>query len=247
MAVLFEGKSLSYAELNEKSNQYAYYLKAMGVKAEVLVGLCMERSIDLIIAMLAILKAGGAYVPLDVSSPAERLSLILKDINAPIVITKEDFKPNLSQYEGQLLVSDFQLKLTMAAYPKSNLSQDITSTQLAYVIYTSGSTGVPKGVLIEHASVVNYAIWFSSYTGCQPGQRIDFSSNYTFDMAVTTSIVALMLGLTVVICHDAIKKNLSHYFNYLQQYQVNMIKITPSYLKVLLHELKNNFCNHSPQ
>ena len=241
VAVLFEGQSLTYRELNAKSNQYAFYLKKLGVKADVLVGLCMDRSIDLLIAMLAILKAGGAYVPLDPAHPIERLLFVLEDTKAPILIIQDNLKNSFRRYHGNLMVHDLALQKKISAYPEDNPNSAVRSTHLAYVIYTSGSTGTPKGVLIEHASVVNYADWFSSYSKCKPQQRIDFSSNHTFDMAVTTSIVSLMLGLTVVICNDEVKKNIRHYFNYLEENKINIVKLTPSYLKVLLHEVKNNF------
>ena len=240
IAILFEGQSLTYRELNNKSNQYAHYLQEIGVKPDTQVALCMERSIDLLIAMLGILKAGGAYVPLDPTHPTARLIFVLHDSKTPILIIHSALEKKMSRYHGKLLIFN-DPEVDLETYPKSMPPQNATPSHLAYVIYTSGSTGKPKGVLIERHSVVSYALWFADYSSSQPQDRIDFSSNYVFDMAVTTSLVALMLGLTVVICSDEIKKDTQLYLHYLQSQRIKIIKTTPSYLKTLLHEVKHHF------
>ena len=238
IAAVFDNQSISYAELNKKANQLANYIKNHGVKQDVSVAICMDRSIDLLVVMLGILKAGAAYVPLDPSHPKERLLFILSDNNSPLLVTTSNHKEQFHDYQGvSVFVDTIQSELDVCQ--KLNLSQDAGDENLAYIIYTSGSTGNPKGVLIEHRSVCNYSRWFSEYAKVIPGQRIDFSSNYIFDMAVTTSIVPLMLGLTIVICDDKIKKNTRRYLHYIESNQINMIKLTPSYLKVLTDEAKN--------
>lgn len=179
----------------------------------------MERSIDLLVAMLGILKAGAAYVPLDPSHPKERIDFILNDCKAALLITASTFE-NLNTYDS------------------NNLNVPLSPHDLAYVIYTSGTTGQPKGVLIEHASLMHYCQWFSSYSGCKPSQRIDFSSNYIFDMAVTTTVVSLALNLTLVICDAPIKNNPLDYLHFMHANHINIIKITPTYLKALLQQVK---------
>jgi amino acid adenylation domain-containing protein len=237
IAAIADGKSITYQELNNKANQLAHYLREKGIRADTPVAICLERSIELLIVILAILKAGGVYVPLDPSHPKERLSFILNDTNAPLLITTSNFKALINLSLEKILYID---RLQKKTQPFSTLNPLHCNTEkdLAYIIYTSGSTGTPKGVLIEHASVINYCQWFADYAAIKPQQKIDFSSNYIFDMAVTTSIVPLMLGLTIVIASDKIKKNFKQYLNFLQSNQINIIKMTPSYLNVLAGEAK---------
>ena len=242
IAAMFAGQSLTYAELNKKANQLAHYLRTMGVKPDTQVAISMDKSIDLLITMLAILKAGGAYVPLDASHPEERLLFTLNDSNTPILITKLNSKDKFIRYQGPIIVLDNDVK-EINKQATHNPDSIATPQNLAYVIYTSGSSGKPKGVLIEHRSVVNYSAWFANYCHCKPDHRIDFSSNYVFDMCVSITIVPLMLGLTVVVCSDEEKSNLRHYLEYLEYNQVNIIKMTPSYFKLLVHEIKNNLIN----
>ncbi|MBI2786664.1 MAG: AMP-binding protein, partial [Legionella longbeachae] len=206
LAVLNDVQSLTYIELNRKANQLAHYLRELGLTPDMPVALCFERSVEFLIAILAILKAGGAYLPLDPLQPEDRLSFLLNDSQAPILITKSQLKHKFSDHQNTLIFLD----------KDKNIDQQITDNpdpintpeHLAYIIYTSGSTGTPKGVLIEHLS---------------------------------TSIVPLMLGLTVVICDEVIKKNIRNYLNHLVNSHINIIKLTPSYFKVLLQETKNNF------
>lgn len=240
IAAVFGKKSLTYYELNNKANQLAHYLLVLGVKPDTPIAFCMERSFDCLITILAILKAGAAYLPIDSSHPEERLLFILQDSNTSFLITNLDFKEKFTRYPGSSIFLD-QLSQKISEQPTHNPSQTITSQQLAYVIYTSGSTGTPKGVLIEHRSVVNYCLWFADYCCPQQKQRIDFSSNHAFDMAVSISIAPLILGLTIVMCDDEVKKNVRHYLKYLKNSKVNLIKLTPSFFKVLLQEIKNKF------
>jgi len=239
IAAIHLEQSITYIELNQKANQLAHHLREIGIRSSIQVGVCMDRSIDLLIVIMGILKAGGAYLPLDPSHPQSRLLFTLEDNATPLLITNSDLNEKFSPYSGKFILWD-QDKAAIHKQSIDNLI-DITNIQdLAYIIYTSGSTGIPKGVLIEHRSVVNYCNWFANYSGCIPQQYIDFSSNYIFDMAVTTSIVPLLLGLTVVIFDDQIKKSPQDYLHALQKHHINIVKMTPSYFKVLLHEIKNN-------
>lgn len=240
VAALHGKKTLTYTELNNKANQLARYLQEKGVTADTPIAVCLPRSFDFLIAIIAILKAGGAYLPLDAQQPEERLLFVLQDSKTPILISKSTFHDKFTQYQGDLILLDKEEK-PIRQQTTENLCAPLSSEQLAYIIYTSGSTGLPKGVLIEHRSVINYCQWLAEYTGCQPQQRIDFSSSAIFDMAVSTSLAPLLLGLTVVICQDDVKKNISHYLKYLVQAQIDIIKTTPSYFKTLQHETQNNY------
>jgi amino acid adenylation domain-containing protein len=240
IAAVYGVRSISYQEINVKANQLAHYLLKAGIKPETPVALCLERSFDFLISIIAILKAGCAYLPLDGSQPQDRLLFLLNDSKAPFLITQSTLKGTFSQYPGTTVALD-ALKDQLNQQAKENPAIEVTKNQLAYIIYTSGSTGTPKGVLIEHHSVVNYCHWFAHYNRKKPHQNIDFSSNPIFDMSVSISIVPLMLGLTVVICSDEVKKEARRYLHYLVTSKVNCIKLTPSFFKMLLHELKNNF------
>lgn len=240
LAAVSKQETLSYRELNSKANRLAHYLVQQGVGPEIIVALCLPRSLDLLITLIAVLKAGGAYLPLDPSQPEERLLFLLKDSNVSIVISESDVHAKLAPYSGTILLLDKD-KATFNGLSEENLSDQPNPDRLAYVIYTSGSTGTPKGVLIEQRSVIHYSLWFSQYTQSQSQQRIDFSSNPIFDMAVSTTIVPLMLGLTVVLCQEDVKKDIKKYLLYLAANRVNLIKITPSYFKVLVQEVQNQF------
>ena len=242
IAIIYERQTVNYLEVNERANQLAHYLLQKGVKAESKVAICMERSVDLLSVIIGILKSGAAYVPLDSLHPESRLLFTLEDNQSPIVVTTSDLKEKFNHYKGPLIVLDHD-EQQISIQPNHNPDTGTTPEQLAYIIYTSGSTGKPKGALIEHRAVVNYCRWFSDYCNCQSHQSIDFSSNYIFDMAVTTSIVPLTQGLTLVICNDDTKKGVRQYLRFLDQYKVEIIKVTPSYFKVLLHEVRSNPIN----
>ncbi|UNY98317.1 amino acid adenylation domain-containing protein [Zhouia spongiae] len=152
VAVVFEGDSLTYRELNERSNQLAYYLQSKGVKAESLVGICVERSLEMIVGLLGILKAGGAYVPIDPTYPEERISYMFKDTNCAIVLTQEQIE--LPKTNSEIIYLDSEWE-KIAKAPRTNIETGVKGDNLAYVIYTSGSTGNPKGVMVEHKSLSN--------------------------------------------------------------------------------------------
>src|ERR671932_2088046 len=155
IALVFEDKQFSYRELNSRSNKVAHYLQKQGVGAEVLVGLCVERSIEMVVGMLGILKAGGAYVPLDPSYPSERLSSMLSDSQVPVLLTQEKLVARLPEHKAHVVCLDADWEV-ISQNSGENPVSGVKPNNLAYVIYTSGSTGKPKGVAIEQKSIVNY-------------------------------------------------------------------------------------------
>ncbi|MHC5748568.1 MAG: non-ribosomal peptide synthetase, partial [Nostoc sp.] len=162
VAVVFEDEQLTYQELNARANQLAHYLQKLGVKPEVLVGICVERSLEMAIGLLAILKAGGAYVPLDPSYPKERLAFMLEDTQVSVLLTQQRLVEELPKYKARIVCLDEDWK-DIAHASQGNLACGVTMANLAYVIYTSGSTGKPKGICLPQRSLMNLLQWhFSS-------------------------------------------------------------------------------------
>ncbi len=160
VAVIFEDQRLTYWELNSRANQLAHYLKKLGVGAETVVGVCLDRSLEMVIALLGILKAGSAYLPLDPNYPKDRLGFMLEDSGASIILTEQRLVDQCRRRQATLVCLDDEWE-KIAREEIANLMSSVTPDNLAYILYTSGSTGVPKGVMIEQESVVNYLSWFN--------------------------------------------------------------------------------------
>jgi amino acid adenylation domain-containing protein len=198
VAVVFEDKELTYAELNARANQLARHLVALGVGPEVLVGICMERSLELIVGLLGILKAGGTYVPLDPGYPQTRLAFMLKDTAAPVLLTQEALLAQLSHYEGRTLCLDRDWP-NIATHSEANLLSATTAESLAYVIYTSGSTGRPKGTCIEHRSVVRL-VRNTNYIALGPEEVFLQFAPISFDASTFELWGSLLNGAMLVVC-----------------------------------------------
>ena len=198
VAVIFENQQLSYRELNARANQLAHYLRRLGIRPDVLVGICVERSIELVIALLGVLKAGGAYVPLDPQYPAGRLSLMVEDSGLKTLVTQEAFEPKFSGYQGQLVCLDRQREAIWGE-SRENESAGAKADNLAYVIYTSGSTGKPKGVQISHRSLVNFLVSMRSSPGLTAKDTLLAVTTISFDIAALELYLPLTVGARVVL------------------------------------------------
>ncbi len=205
-ALVFGDDKLSYKELNTRSNQLAHYLKKLGVKAEVLVGLCVERSFDMVIGMLGILKAGGAYVPLDPSYPSERLNFILEDAKVSVLLTNERCLERLEKYNSNIICLDKDCKI-IAQEIEDNLPSEVAIHNLAYVIYTSGSTGKPKGVQIEHRGLLNLVFWHQKAFTVSPLDRVTQIAGVAFDACGWEIWPYLSAGATIYIVDDEIRRS----------------------------------------
>ncbi len=179
-ALVFEEKKITYQELNKRSNQLAHYLQKLGVGEDVLVGLCVERSFDMVIGMLGILKAGGAYVPLDPTYPPERLSFMLGDAQVPVILTQQRWVNRLETQNSPLIFLDKDWE-TITQESEENPNSNVTANNLAYVIYTSGSTGKPKGVEIEHRALLNLVFWHQKTFAVSPLDRVTQIAGVAFD------------------------------------------------------------------
>ena len=198
VAVVFEDEHLTYQELNVRVNQLAHHLRGLGVGPEVLVGLCVERSLDMLVGLLGILKAGGAYVPLDPTYPTERLAFILEDAQVHVLLTQHRLLESFPASHSQLVCLDADWQ-TISQRPATNPDQVTIGEHLAYVIYTSGSTGQPKGVLIEHrALAVHSRAIIGAYELAAEDCVLQFST-FTFDASLEQILPTLLVGAKLVV------------------------------------------------
>jgi len=203
IAIVFENQQLTYQALNTRANQLAHYLQSLGVKPEVLVGICVERSLEMIIGLLGILKAGGAYVPLDPRYPKERLAFIMEDAQASILVTQTSLVYDLPQQKTQLLCLDTEWEIISQSDSKNTVSQ-VKQENLAYVIYTSGSTGKPKGVAIEHHSAVVFLAWAKKAFTQEEIACVLGSTSICFDLSVFELFVPLSWGGQIILVKNAL-------------------------------------------
>jgi amino acid adenylation domain-containing protein/thioester reductase-like protein len=201
IAVTFQGQQLTYWELNQKANQLAHYLQSLGVKPETLVGVCIERSLDMLIALLAVLKAGGAYVPLDPSYPADRLAFMIEDSELPILLTQQSQLANLPQTSVRVIVLETDRE-TIEWQSRDNVASDVTADNLAYTMYTSGSTGKPKGVQVLHGTVVNLLESMRREPGLTARDTILAVITISFDMSIPELFLPLSVGAKIVLASD---------------------------------------------
>ncbi|MBF0272353.1 MAG: amino acid adenylation domain-containing protein [Magnetococcales bacterium] len=206
-----DGRSLSYAALNRKANQLAHHLRALGVGPDNLVGICLERNQELVIALLATLKAGGAYVPLDPNYPQDRIAFMLDDMqqgdtgaHGPVLLTQQSIRPQLPPTRARVISLDGPEAQTIAALSTDTPAPLATPDHLAYVIYTSGSTGRPKGVAIEHHSPVTLIHWTQGYYERAWFDQVLASTSICFDLSVFELFVPLSWGGTIVLVRDAL-------------------------------------------
>jgi amino acid adenylation domain-containing protein len=198
IALIFENQKLTYRELNQRANKVAHYLKTLGVKPDVLVGICMERSLEMVIGILAIIKAGGAYVPLDPTYPKERLAFMLTDAQVSVLLVQPHLVPELPPHQAQVVCIDSESQ-EFAAYSSENPTSEVTTKNLAYVIYTSGSTGKPKGVQISHGAVVNFLMAMRQKPGLSQQDILLSVTTLSFDIAALEIYLPLTVGAQVVI------------------------------------------------
>jgi len=229
-AVIAGEARLSYQELDARANQLAHYLQGRGVGPDVLAGISMARSAEMLIAMLAILKAGGAYVPLDPEYPAERIAFVMSDACAPLLLTSGRVRERLgaAAISGQIVCVDAEAA-SIAALPLTRPDSTASGANLAYVIYTSGSTGKPKGVMVEHRNVANFFTGMDSAIGLDPGVWLAVTS-ISFDISALELLWTLARGFTVVIhCSEGVQSIPSEII----AHGVTHLQSTPSLARLL--------------
>ncbi|MDQ6911444.1 MAG: amino acid adenylation domain-containing protein [Verrucomicrobiota bacterium] len=226
-AVQDDADSLSYRELNRRANRLAHQLRSLGVQRETLVGVCLEPSTDLLVALLAVMKAGGAYVPLDASYPRERIAFMVHDSAMPLIITRDKLKSILPHAEVRIL--SLETPLPEAEF-SPNPASELTPENLAYVIYTSGSTGRPKGVMMTHRGLVNYLVWATQAYEMKKGTGAPVHSSIAFDLTITGLFAPLLAGGSV----RMLPQNLETLGLALRaDTPFSLVKITPAHLELL--------------
>ncbi|HEU4511146.1 MAG TPA: amino acid adenylation domain-containing protein [Pyrinomonadaceae bacterium] len=226
VAIAYEGGQLSYRELDSRANHLAGYLQKLGVGPEVLVGICVERSVEMMVGLLGTLKAGGAYVPIDPSYPPERVSFLLADCRANVLLTQQHIAESV-ETEAKVICLD-QLICEKA---ESGVSSGVISENLAYVIYTSGSTGKPKGVMISHRALINYLWWAVHEYDVAHGTGVPLHSSIAFDLTVTSLFCPLLAGRTITLPRE--RAGIEALSEALVGNDQSLIKVTPTHLRAL--------------
>jgi surfactin family lipopeptide synthetase A len=233
VAVVFEDEQLSYRELNRRANQLARHLQQLGVEPEALVGLCVERSLDMLVGLLGILKAGGAYVPLDPAFPVERLAFMLQDSQASVLVTQQHLLPQLPTRGTKVVCLDADAAV-LAQYSEATPPCGVTSAQLAYVIYTSGSTGKPKGVQILHRAVVNFLLSMRQQPGLTAADRWLAITTLSFDIAALELFLPLIVGARVIVASREMAADGAALAEALRRGGVTVMQATPVTWRLLL-------------
>ncbi len=243
VAVVFEDEQLTYGELDRRANQLAHHLQALGVGPDVCVGICMERSPELVVAILGILKAGGACVPLDPAYPPERLTFMLEDIQVPVILTQERLLTLLSGYRTHPICLDTgreRIARESTQLPASN----VTSDNLAFVFYTSGSTGRPKAVLRPHGRRGGQRSWEQETFRLTEDDRHLLKSPIGFTLLSMEVFWPLLTGARVIIARPGGEQDTAYLVKLISKHRITIISLVPSLLRVLLEEpeLKNCDC-----
>lgn len=242
IAVIFDERSLTYQELNQQANQLAGYLiEHHDIKPDQLIGVCLERSSQMLIAVLAILKAGGAYVPLDPNYPKGRLTHMMQDSGLALVLSTQKLWKNIAVNNElltdikEIILDNDVLQSQLQHYQKSDLTHiKLSAHQLAYVIYTSGSTGQPKGVMIEHSSVVNFLLSMQVNPGIQPEDKLLSVTTISFDIHVLELYLPLISGAQLTIATGDQSTSGKALSDIITTQQITMMQATPATWRMLI-------------
>jgi amino acid adenylation domain-containing protein len=235
IALIFEDQHLTYHQLNLKANCLAHLLLARGVKIESVVGLLMERSLEMVISLLAILKAGAAYLPLDPSYPRERLSFMMEDAGLTLLLTQEHLLDILPEHEAEVICVDREWA-EIAQHRAENPASEVGAENGAYVIYTSGSTGRPKGVVNTHEGACNRLLWMQDAYHLTEADRVLQKTPYSFDVSVWEFLWPLMSGARLVLARPRGHQDAAYLVRLIVQEQITTLHFVPSMLQLFLSE-----------
>lgn len=234
VALTYETQSLTYEELNRRANRLAHMLREKGVGPDVIVGLCLDRSLELVICLVGILKTGGAYLPIDLAYPKDRLAFMLEDAEAPFLVTQSKLAKELPLHQAQIICVDDPDLSKFSAYPTSNLVNHATADTLAYVIYTSGTTGKPKGALISHGNVTRLFTATDPWYGFKAIDVWTLFHSTAFDFSVWEIWGALLYGGRVVVVPFLVSRSPEAFYELLVREGVTVLNQTPSAFRQLI-------------
>ena len=246
IAVVFEAEQLTYRQLNGRANQLARHLQALGVGPDVLVGVCMERSIDMVVGLLSILKAGGAYAPLDPTYPSARLAFMLQDTQVSVLLTQDWLLGVLPEHTAHTLCLN-QGWHTLKDEADDNLTNSVTAEHLAYVIYTSGSTGAPKGVMNTHQGICNRLLWMQDTYQLTIDDRVLQKTPFSFDVSVWEFFWTLMTGARLIIARPGGHQDSAYLAKVIAAEKITTVHFVPSMLSLFLEEPGLQSCHHLRQ
>jgi amino acid adenylation domain-containing protein len=232
-ALIFKEEQVTYSELNRRANQLAHHLRSLGVSPEVRVGICVERSVEMVVAILGTLKAGGAYVPLDPTYPRERLAFMLEDAKVSVLLTQQRLLAGLPEHRATVACLDTGWEV-ISRESVDSVKSEVTVENLAYVIYTSGSTGRPKGITLRHSGVVNNLVDLNRSFEIGVEDRILAISSPSFDMCVYEVLGTLAAGATIVMPDASVAKDPSHWAKLIVKHRVTVWNSAPQLLEMLV-------------
>lgn len=238
IAVIYNETSLTYKELNQRANHLAHYLLSKGIQKEDPIAICLDRSIELVIALLGILKAGGAYVPIEPTYPPKRLVQILTNINTPMVITSKEHLDSLTPYINESQICLVEDKASWEGYGNDNPNIDCHAKDLMYIMYTSGSTGKPKGVMNTHIALNNRLQWMQKEYDLSSNDRVFQKTPYTFDVSVWEFFWPIITGASIVMAKPEGHKDPEYLLRTIKQKHITIIHFVPSMLQIFLDAIK---------
>jgi len=241
VAVTFGDEHLTYRQLNRRANRLAHHLRRRGVGPEILVGVAMERSPELVVALVGILKAGGAYVPLDPSYPSSRLALMVEDSRPPVLLTQARLVESLSAADCELLCLDSEWD-SVASSPCHDPEPVSVAEHLAYVIFTSGSTGRPKGAMNSHRAVCNRLLWMQEAYGLGPCDRVLQKTPFSFDVSVWEFFWPLITGACLVMARPGGHRDSGYLVRTIVESQITTVHFVPSMLRIFLEDPDTASC-----
>ena len=244
VAVIFEEQELSYAQLNQRANQVAHHLHRLGVGPDDLVGIYVERSVEMIVGLLGILKAGAAYVPLDPSYPHARLEQMMADSGIRVLLSQSQWLETLPQHQARVICLDAADEL-FASESDEDLRTAVSATNLAYVIFTSGSTGRPKGVMIPHRAIVNRLLWMQRAFPLSTEDLVLQKTPFSFDASVWEFFAPLLAGARLLIVRPGGHQDNNYLVDVVAKERVTTLQLVPSMYRVFLETRGVENCNGS--
>jgi amino acid adenylation domain-containing protein/non-ribosomal peptide synthase protein (TIGR01720 family) len=242
VAVTCEAEQLSYGELNRRANRLAHYLQSLGVGPDVLVGICMERSPEMVVGLLGILKAGGAYVPLDPEYPKDRTAFMMEDTNLTVIITQSHLAAQLPASGASIISLDTEWQL-IAGESDENPAQTAGPDNLAYVIYTSGSTGRPKGAMLAHRGICNRLMWMQDQYKLDRTDSVLQKTPFSFDVSVWEFFWPLMTGARLVLARPGGHRDAMYLTEVIRREGITTIHFVPAMLRLFVEEPAFHLCD----